>query len=78
MLTELEHGAYPDQCPFVAEAKGTDLNHCYVAWKDGVSIFYRITQDQPVIIIVGVHWRSGPEGDRDGEPEPELDWTLAA
>lgn len=78
MLAELENGAYPDQCSFVAEVRGTELNHCYVAWMDGVNVFYRITQDQPVIVVVGVHWRSGPDDDQEGEPEPELDWTLAA
>lgn len=78
-LEILEHGPYPHECAFAAEAKGTGLKHCYVAWRDGVNLLYRITQDQPVIVVVGVHWKSGPDDNGDGEPGPdEWDFSLAA
>jgi hypothetical protein len=82
LMQELEVGPYPDQHLNVAEARGTDRNHLYVAWKDRVNVMYFVMQDQPVISLVGVHWRTDPNGGNgerrpDADPEAELEpiWT---
>lgn len=81
LLYELSVGPYPDEHPDASELKGSGLNHHYVAWKNGVNVSYRVMQDQPVISLVGVHWR-GPSGDNgddgDGEEPDEGDFALAA
>lgn len=80
LLDELQRGAYPEQHPSVALARGTSRN-AFVVWKDGVQMLYFITLDQPVIVVVGVHWRDDPNGGDDGEPGWDwdgTDYTLAA
>jgi hypothetical protein len=77
LLTELEHGPYPDQHPCVAGSRGIPGKHRYVAWNDTVEIMYMVTQDMPVLVLIGVHWKGDPGGG-DGEDAPDLDWYLAA
>lgn len=70
LLDELSVGPYPDQHPDASPVRGSDLRHHYVAWKGAVNVVYRVMQDQPVIVLVGVHWRGpgrGPGGGEDGD-----------
>lgn len=77
LLDELMNDPYPRVGRFnVSEIKGTQYRHLYVAWSDEVRIAYRVTQDQRVIFLVGVHWFGPPEGP-DGD-NGEWDFALAA
>lgn len=78
LLSELAVGPYPDQRPDVAAVRGIASNHRYVAWKDGVEVDYLVMQDQPVIALVGVHWKGDPGGGDNGEPGSGWSWSLAA
>jgi hypothetical protein len=54
-----------------------------VGWKGGVEVMYLVMQDQPVMSLVGAHWRSDPDGGDDGggddrEPLEDWTWSLAA
>ncbi len=79
LIGELALGPYPDQHPRAAEARGVNRKHLYVAWKDDVELMYLVMQDQPVISLVGVHWRGPDDGGDNGGGEPvDWTWTLAA
>ncbi len=39
---------------------------------------YLVMQDQPVISLIGVHWKRDPNDDGGGEPGPDWSWSLAA
>jgi hypothetical protein len=49
----------------VAEMRGVDQKHLYVAWCESAEVSYVVTQDQPAIRLVGVRWSHAPD-DPDG------------
>jgi hypothetical protein len=78
LLIELSTDPYPRPGRLnVSEVKGTNYRHLYVAWCDEARVAYRVAQDQPVILLVAVHWFGPPDGPDDGD-NGEWDFALAA
>jgi hypothetical protein len=79
LLHELQTDPYPRaDRRNVAAMRGVNTRHLYVAWCDEARIAYRVAQDQPVILLVGVHWLTPPDGPDEGEDYDGWDFTLAA
>ena len=79
LLLELRTDPYPRPGRYnVSEVKGTQLKHLYVAWCDEARVSYRVAQDQPAILLLGVHWFGPPEGPDEGEDDDGWDFSLAA
>lgn len=83
LMAALEPDPYPQPGRnYVAEMR-VGIKHLYVAWTDLVHVSYRVAQDQPVILLVGVHWFGPPSGpddgdQKDGDPWSGLQFGLAA
>lgn len=72
LFGQLADDPYPNDSN-IAEFRGGPLKHTYVAWgQGGVTVMYRVAQDQPVIILIGATWPTDP--DDNGNPM----WSLAA
>ena len=80
LLLELQNDPYPRPGRYnVSPMKGTTLPHTYVAWCPKARVSYRIAQDHPVILLVGIHWFGPPSGPEDGEfPDTGWGFGLAA